>query len=519
MTTEDLSKPRISDLPVRELQPINPLGQHLPFPMNVNAPQEVSPPHEYLTFEIPPEPIRRRATLPSLHVPNPDIQDGESDYVNKAMARWDERQEFGSVPSPQIGIALSSPPPTSHSAQSRRRSRSAGALRDLAKGRPSVERRRSAEIRYWRNSYQSGSIYSMASPRPQTARTVETIRSGEQPNIPTEPPPVVVGEPSSSEVPDITEHQREKEEIQHPEQEFNFGDLTGTLPNEPSTREERGVRTDSTKRLSIEERVKNLEDNMRVLETSVRRISVRNNRQTIILENAPKGRNRSSSGTSSAQGSQHSSKTSSRTLSLRQESPEAVISSVPTLPPGDEDLSSDQQRQTVIALNPTATSLPLATQSSDLAGQIAELNSALMHERLARKALERQVDTLQREVTDLHALVNKFISQSPSYPTPSPDAIVTSSEERLATPRASSRPGIGAGYEQQRGSEDLHRKGRETMLSRFSQSDSEGEDDGLEGQSASITSSREDVTSPEAWATPKEEIGFGSGFFGSNPRE
>jgi hypothetical protein len=119
------------------------------------------------------------------------------------------------------------------------------------------------------------------------------------------------------------------------------------------------------------------------------------------------------------------------------------------------------------------------------------------------------VDGLQRELADLHAIVGKIVARSPSYPTPSPDVIITTTnDERLATPRAESHPGRLPGLEVNEETPKTQERLRETIISRFSQSDSEQED-------CSVSSSREDLASQ--WATPKEESGFGSGFF--SPRE
>ncbi|KAF2659815.1 hypothetical protein K491DRAFT_675319 [Lophiostoma macrostomum CBS 122681] len=517
MTKEDLTRPRISDLHVRELQPLNPLGQHLPFPMNVNAPQEASPPHEYLTFERPTSFSRRRASLPgALSDAEAQALSGVIGQANKGASSWDERQDGESLHSPQIGIALSSPPHSSQSVQSKRRSRSAGALRDLAKARPSIERRRSAEIRYWRNSYQSGSVYSTATPRPRTAQTVETVHTTElhdEASKAHQSMAASIVEPEPIEAPVIAQHDQDISEIPLPVDVFNFGNLKAGFSDDEHEDERPVVPPPrSEKRLSIEDRVRYLEDNVRDLESSVRRISGRNNRQTIILENAPKGRrsrNRSSSATSDRQGSHHSSKSSNKTLSVTHE---VVNPPSPTLGPlsaVNEFPSPGDRPQTMIAIEPNTIPQPAISRTSDVSEQVQQLCEALQHERGARKTLEKQVYSLQREVSELHAIVNKFLSQSPSYPTPSPDAIIASNEERLSTPRASTRPDrAGLNVYTEGDTPATSRRLRETSLSRFSHSGSEGVDD------MSAMSSREDVTSPEAWATPKETgSAFGSGFF------
>lgn len=474
---------RISDLDVEEPKLMNPLGQHLPFPMNVNAPQEVSPPHDYIRFEAPtPDLSRRRATLPNVHA----ISETQSlNGQEKRLDTWEERPSGEYIPSPEIGLALSSPPGERQSTQSaheKRRSRSAGNLRELTKGRPSVERRRSAEIRYWRTSYASGSVYSVNTPRPRTAQTVETVRSiqaqEELPelseivtkSVPVHAPTVVTQH----------DHDHDTSQVPIPVAAFNFGNFRSDFsddeeseqpaeePAAPSAHPERHHSIEPERRLSIEDRVKHLEENVRSLDASVRRMSGRNNRQTIILDSAPKGRrsrNRSSSGSSQRQGSHHSSKSSHNALHLRQYEDEKPAPDSPAHAP-------------LSAVNELPVSTAARESVADIHAQLAALQNSLQHERHARKLLEAQVLTLQRDLTDLHNLVHKFVSTaSPSYPTPSPDAIIASNE--ASTPRASELRG--------------RERGRERTISDSST------DDG------------DDLVSPDDWATPKESVS--SGFF------
>jgi hypothetical protein len=431
--------PRISDIPVKELKPLHPLGQHLPFPMNVNAPQ-ASPPNEYLTFDMQKPNIgRRRATLPSL--PSVGVQ----------RHSFDESP----MPSPGIGIALSSPTQATTPIRSKRRSRSADALNELVKDRTSVDRRRSAEIRYWRSSHMSGSIYS----RPQTARTVETIRSVQmQEPIITEPEEEIVemsatlahaDEPS----PLPNEHDEDRE-IHPPVSAFNFGLRSGfsdddTVPSEPPAPVTPPQR--NRNRLSIEDRVANLEGTFHSIEASLQRMSSRSNRQTIILSDAPRNlrsRNRDSSA-----------------------------------PTHFDQLPNYQSSNDTLKSNPASPTLVRpGTSDGDAAKEtvIEKLYEALKYERSARKALEQHVQGLQHDIADLHALVNKLIASatatSPSYPTPSPDTFMVSTEERMMTPRADD--------------------------ARFPYDEDEW------SNAVPLVSPHDDV-----WATPKEEGFSGSGFF------
>lgn len=459
---------RISDLPVKELQPLHPLGQHLPFPMNVNAPQ-ASPPKEYLTFDMErPDIGRRRATLPS--VPSASIQRHSLDEPRGRLSAWDERPDDETLPSPGIGIALSSPT-QSTSVQAKRRSRSADALRDMAKERASIDRRRSAEIRYWRQSHASGSVYS----RPQTAKTMESIRSVQEraPAI-TEPEDGIqamsatlghVDEPTPS-----PSNYDEKQDAEPPVSAFNFGlqseprkddvmEYESSLPSSPPK---------PSNRLSIEDRVANLEGTFQSIESSLRRMSSRTNRQTIILSEAP--RNLRSRNTSSSNSNSN-----------------ANFDKLPDYQSSNDTLKSNPASPTLVK--------PSAEGSKEQV--IEKLYEALKYERAARKALEQQVQGLQHDIADLHALVNKLIASatatSPSYPTPSPDTLILSTEERIATPR------VERTEKYNHGKENLFRTGSND--DRYARNEAEW---------------REEVPTPndgDVWATPKEEGFGGSGFF------
>lgn len=494
-TPQQPSAHRISDLPVKELQPPHPLT-NLPYPMNVNAPP-ASPPHEYLRFDFQrPEAGTRRATLPNL--PGDVAQRHSLDESRGRLSTWEEKTEDEPLPSSDIGIALSGPPNAVRSSiGDRRRSRSAGALRELAKANLTNEdnQSRTDVIRSWRESYASASVYS----RPQTARTVETVRSvhhkgptvqevesihegmsatlvGPDELTPNEPTPRAEG-PST---PEHAQRAHEWETPEHPPvSAFNFGNLEQSgSPHEhleqsgnqhehleqPSSPHEHPEtlaqlegpplrsrsRSRSPIRRSVEDRVHNLEENVHVLETSLRRISQHNNRQTIILESAPRNlrtRTRSTSRSVSQ-------------VSIHQREPQPASDRAPSN----------------LAHEASPPSPPLTHEEDKPAAKpsLTTLQTALDCERTARLALESRVLALQNEVASLHDLVAKLVkAASPSYPTPSPDSILPGSgEDMMPTPRQRR-------YE-------ARRQGTE---------DSE--------------------MSPEAWATPKEgsfEVGRGQYF-------
>lgn len=421
-------------------------------------------------FEAPtPDLARRRATLPNVHA----VTETQSlDGRNNRLDAWEERPEGDIIPSPEIGVALSSPPfarQSTNTIQEKRRSRSAGNLRDMAKGRPSVERRRSAEIRYWRSSYASASVYSNNTPRPRTAQTIDTVRSVEAHEDLPKLEDMVTKTVSVHAPTIVSQHDQDLSQIQLPVEAFNFGNLRSNFSDDEDSEQPEAP---PERRVSIEDRVKHLEKNMRSLDASVRRMSSRNTaRQTIILENAPKGRrsrNRSSSASSQRQGSHHASTAAnSNALHLRQYEDEQPR---PDSPPLSAVNEAPQPQSTVVEMN----------KHDDSAAVAAHLAALLAQERYARQRLETQVATLQRDLAELHAVVHKFVSTSaasPNYPTPSPDGIITSNEAR--TPRASEVGYNGRG------------PGPESVTS------SEG--DG------------EEMVSPEDWTTPKESVA--SGFF------
>jgi hypothetical protein len=503
---------RISDLPVEEPQLPHPLGQHLPYPMNVNAPP-ASPPQEYLTFDMQrPDLGKRRATLPT--IPSAVVHRHSLDGSKGKLPAWDETQDEDSVPSPEIGVAFSSPTHAVTSKAHKRRSRSADALHHLFKDRTSVERRRSAEIRYWRESYMSGSIYS----RPQTAKTVETIHSVQmqEPTI-REPDVGSFNEMSATlvhaddpETPTpVVEDMRPKEqerELQPPVSAFNFGDLKNAVlgpPEEDPTPIPEPVHEEvpppppparSQNRLSIEDRVLHLESRYSTLETVTRHMSSRNNRQTIILENAPRNlrsRNRSSSASAS--------RSHSRSTSIIHQDPR-------------DHSSSDTLDPAPAPVSPTLPAVLNAGGSEESARALRHVYEALKYERDARKALEQQVRTLQHDISDLHALVNKLIvsatATSPSYPTPSPDTLVMSTEDprmSCSTPRAPTHE-HGQVYNKRK------TPSRNFSSSTEHDSGSEYEEDLTEKKSY------DDVATPDVWATPKEEGFGGNGFFHGEER-
>jgi len=486
------SQAQIAGLPVDDLQFSQPLGQHLPFPINVNAPQP-SPPHEHLIFDTQtPGFDHRRATLPT--APSISIQRHSFDEFRGRISTWEESSEEGTLLEPAIGVALSSPTqvtPPRH----KRRSRSADALSDLVKDHASFDGGRSAEIKRWKESYMAENVH-----RPETAKSVETMRSAQV----QEPRPEANNETSAILAQNYAKERLEAAEpkldpesqVQAPASAFNFGILgTEQMREEPLSDEKAEVSNlpfANQNCAHIEDRIQHLESAYESLEGSLRRISTRNNRQTIILENVPKTqrvRDRSASNRSMSGSRSHSrSHTSIHQEPIHQASND-------TLNPNKPSPVSAQSVSAVHVGDRISKDVPQA------------VSEALNHERTARKALEDQVLKLQHDLSDLHMLVSKLVvsttTTSPGYPTPSPDALVKSgTEDCLLTPRAEQK---------------FHYRDsgiRESMISKFSQSETGSESD-YDEQSVQGYGG---VATPDVWATPKEDVFSGSGFFTGDGR-
>ena len=431
--------------------------------MNVNAPQTTSP-REYLSFSHQhPDLGRRRATLPSLPVST--SQRHSLEEPRGRLSSWEERNDEDDPSSPGIGIALSGPPPST--LLEKRRSRSVGALRELASARQSLEKSRSEEIKYWRESYASASVYSSHT-RPQTAtKTDETVRNGlghgltYQEAEPAQEMSATLVQPG-----DMTPLDAESPAVEPPTASFDFGPLSTEAPEAVASIEpfEPPMTDLPESRASMENRVKHLEDNVHTIETSLRRLSTHNSHQTIILEHAPRAlRSRTRSTSRSA---------SASTVSVHQ-------APAPT---------SNRSASAPFAYT-SPPSPPLLPVDARLPADIRAVYEALAHERAARKALETRVATLTNGIADLRTLVNKLVTlnhDTNAYPTPSPDSIAPRShgQDEDATPRA-------ALYESN------------TMAN------GNGNGNGIKAAAPYY----DDGITPDVWATPKEGSTNGSGFF------
>jgi hypothetical protein len=425
----------------------------LPFPMNVNAPEPSPSQSNYLSFETGPRVHRRRATLPSM-ILSPD----DAAALRKMWSSPDlqpispSAQSLGqSLPSPEIGMAYTS------GSNPNRRSRSAGALRELSRAQEQTTglRRRSSEIRYWRTSR----IELL-----ENERRVST--SSERPSQESSIAPSVHS--STIEASDAFADTGSSVHGDHVHA-FDFGSIT---TEQNSTDKHVSV---------VEARLSQLEFNMQHLSLSLQEVSQQNNRHTFVLDRAPSQRRSQSSLKSSRVGLPANPKDSvfpQRTASSKRYTqstaaltghPAMQTASASCLPhsgpyspltptmllPGPAQII----RPTTSQATPQAQTAILeeAAPSPLIYDHLAPLYNALRYERSVRKGLETQVLQLRRDVLELGKVVTQ-LRDTEGYPTPSPD-------------------------------QTLREEGHQNERSRFSGYDSDDEGKGM----------------AEKWATPSEE--------------
>lgn len=425
----------------------------LPFPMNVNAPQEESNEQSYIAFNRTPPVHRRRATLPSVVFNSTDASTLSAIWSEGASKHDDQtsvKDEIGiAVSVPQHRQSFSSQGPRR---RSNRRSRSSGALEEL--------RKMHEQNPSFRNSIASSLWQSRnAGSRPQTSHVPMTeeeedvIMQDEVFETPGEGASRASSRDTVMRASPPAKGSLDEDEIRA----FDFGPLR-TGHDSPATRQEFDASAEPPF-ISLDERMERLESNMRYFDESLRRLHGRQNRQTIILENAPQGRGHSRNLSSSSQDSPHYPKRPSIPFTDSQQqipSPVSLSSS-----PHDahftqaQTAASTQSSQPYYSPTPQSyphqrfpspkTSLPnlmsspsmttmssaptmVATagapptsshsyteQHSYAPDQMSALYSLLYHERAARKDLETQVDHLRREMGELRLRVER------QYPRSHPD--------------------------------------------------------------------------------------------------
>jgi hypothetical protein len=479
------------------------LGSHLPFPMNVNAPKEASTPHEYLAFETHPRIHRRRATLPSVVFSSADAATLNAYWA--ADGQWstapEEQNGATGEDSPVIGVAVSSP------TFLKRRSRSAGALQQAAHQQAEAlrnvgsQRRRSAEIRYWRSSTAMDRDSVPEKPHFSQSRAVENL-SG----LSRQPP-------------------EESGTLQiEPEQAaaFNFGDLSGG-----SHDEEDGnslvVGNNADAEAVSEKKEESSHPNVSdvVLKEDTDHLS---SPSTTSKTEPPSPR------------IEEAVDKTPKSSDLSRDSPSVIQQGlrIPPSTPTHRDIHSSSTARSLISPHSmhslhsveTAVNVPTPIQGSNTPspahplmdirpGQIAEhfasIHAILQHERAARKKLEEEVMELKQALYELRNTVNR--TDQGTNPITSPATTLSTPRNqfpaRSAHQKETGYHGIGFAYPHLDDIGDYDK--RQTVLSHFSKDDS---DDGDSRRSHNMaedeitdTESKASARSPELWETPKEEIG------------
>ena len=473
----------------------------LPFPMNINAPQPESPerikkPDNYLSFETSPQVHRRRATLPSMVLSHEDATTlhkiwSTTDLTPVGSA--DGTSPLG-VPSPPVAMAI-----PSQAANPNRRSRSAGALHELAKRQERISqlRSRSSEIEKWRASKidsQQDMRQSQMQTQTQESTPVQSPRASSTGAAMTEVSEALAETGSSVadgdlgivEYASVAGEPVESVNTQELSMEQRLAQLEGTMHRLSMSFQDYNDKDDIA---PPKEREFALKSGSRALTPQINFAPPTPSRQasTSHVADAPH-QNPSmrftqpmrsipspspSKGSSTYQQSHQSS-----TIAAAPGSPQAsFLQPSAHFPPAPSSVHSAPQAFS--STIPPGTASPYITQQT-LQEHLTPLHNALRYERQIRKTLESQVASLSRDVADLSALVAQMRKQA-AYAS---QATIHASP---GSPRRGSPvkgfPGLGV-------------NGAGGERSRFSGYDSTDEDTDVERP----------MRSPgENWMTPREE--------------
>lgn len=526
----------VKEIEIKKSRPSKPAGIELPFPMNINAPVQPSPISVNTHAQPIPAPRQRRNSLPSII-----MSDGEvsalaslwSGSAGKNMTALDEYRYSRLVADSEIGIAITTPrvstrPPSMNTPSLR--TRSTGALFETARlqaaddsSAPTVtRRRRSSEIRYWRESMLTRpSVYSQYQFGDEEHEAVPPL------NIAKAGPE----QQKDSAAVDSTDCAPTRSEPGHEVAEGKDDAVSSPGRNTKP-------RTFHRPSLSIEDRMAILENDTHSLHNYVQRLAGRTHRQTIILENSPSPK--SGNGSASVQrGIEEEEERDEKRSASRQKtgvlsptdpatfltSPStvaattphhsAVPANVPPFPspnPATSQANTSQPDESVLH-----DSSPLPTKKKDeksrgsggskrgpkspnspltaITMQLTAVVAALHHERKSRKALEHKVTELQTELAELHALTKRLArgNSQHMYPTPSPD--------EAANPRRRQRDKLdlvdNSGHSNEEDSDGFppgwdwrNSERRQTVMSHFSQDDEE--DSGDERKKAAAAAGNDD---------------------------
>jgi hypothetical protein len=362
-------------------------------------------------FEVPGAAVRRRKTLPTLLVSGQDAA---------AIEPVSKRADVPPIPAKlsaeqlrpttsEIGLALS------ETKESKRRSRSAGGMSTRDSGvADEPARKRSAEIRFWRESYQgnvlraSGFTVPCSVPPPdEHERDDKWQAMQDQSQEPFTPPTELSESPGD---PRVNSQSRQ--------------DTVGTLDG--STQ----LNFRSTSGLSsrdLEERVTQLEANVQYFQRSLHKMQAERNRRTVIVGDYPSPERRKSHRTPSMLADDLHTPTNYLEKNVPQEpetlrpatasplprSPIAQYPPVPPLPGQSNEFPPDSPTRDT---RPSNARKPSNLIISNPTVTFKSLYQMLADERSARRRLETQMRTLHTDIQDLQQQVSLSpYSQRNSY--------------------------------------------------------------------------------------------------------
>jgi hypothetical protein len=454
-------------------------------------PLEISSP-----FEVPGASVRRRKTLPSLLIAGQDTEAVEPASKKAEMPPMPTRLSAEQLrPSTsEIGLALS------ETRESKRRSRSAGGMPTRDSGVASEpERKRSAEIRFWRESHQGSVLrasgftvpYSVPPPNEQE-RDDKWQAMHDQSQEPLTPPTEISESPRDQHV---TSHSRQ--------------DTLGTLDGSTQL----NFRSTSGLSRDLEERVTQLEANLQYFQRSLHKMQAERNRRTVIVGDYPSPEQRKSYRTPSMLADDLHLPTRHLEKDVQQEpeilrpataplprSPIAQYPPVPPLPGQSNEFPPDSPPRPT---RPSESRKPSNLTITNPSVKFKSLYQMLADERSARRRLETQMRTLHTDIQDLQQQVS-------TSPYSHRNSYMLSHEATIASSRLRE---LLRGTESEGNSpEDTPRK--EVYVSRFSASTAGAvhEADDNDDAVGAVYDDEDDVyeedeaqTPHEEYKTPKEE--------------
>lgn len=437
-------------------------------------------------FDAPGASLRRRKTLPSVLIAGDDAVAIAAAAAKKSdIPPMPARSSFENVrptPTPEIGLAISG------AKESKRRSRSAGGMHTRDSGVASEpERKKSEEIRFWRESY-GGSVlrasgftvpYSVP-PLEEQERDDKWQTARDQPQEPVTPTRRMGGSPQALRV---ASHSRQ--------------DTLGTLDGSTQL----NFRSTSGLSRDLEDRVAQLESNLQLFQRSLNKMQADRNRRTVIVGDYASVDQSKSYRTPSMLADDLYVPPECTNEDVPQEagdyrpataphprSPIAEYPPVPPLPGQSVGYSSDSPP---MATRPSTSCNPSNLIISNPSVTFKSLYQMLADERSARRRLETQMRTLHNDIQDLQQQVSSTSFSHRSSYMLSHEATMASSRLRDLLRETESAGGSP---------DDTPRKN--VYVSRFSGSttggvreiDDQPDDDGDEAQ-----------TPHEEYKTPREE--------------